>query len=104
MNPEYVVVWDGRRDSPGGPYLFARVGSTAQVEPEQPRGESSRLMLEYASLFHEWHSVKEIALILGLTMDRAHAGVSNLLQRNLLEREYEGEMARNRGQRYRWLR
>lgn len=104
MNTEYVVVWDGTRSHPSGPYLFARAGSTEQVHPEKPVGESTRRIKEYAALLLEWRSIREIAFVIGMTTDQAHAGVQNLLQRELLEREYEGEVARNRGQRYRWAR
>lgn len=104
MNANYEVVWDGTRNSVGGPYLFARHGSTEPVEPDHAYGESTRRIKEYAALLLEWCSIKEIAFVIGMTTDQAHAGVQNLLQRELLEREYEGEVARNKGQRYRWSR
>lgn len=98
------VVWDGRRDGPGGAMIFAPESSSrALPERDKGYGWTTAHLRAHAHLLHDWHTAKEIMAIVGMTGDQANHAINALAHRGELDREQPVvEGRRTVGQRYRW--
>lgn len=101
MKLEHVVVWDGRRQGPGGCMLFGPE-PVITATPEEPRlfGDITRQARALRGVMPGWFTCIEFALRVGITADKAKMVIHNCLLRGDMEKTRK---AMGQRQLYRWM-
>lgn len=77
----YDVLWDGRRDGPGGRYLFTSEPETRapEVRQETVRGATSQVIAH--QLRRQPQTLRELVVASGLTMDTLNSALYYMRKR-----------------------
>lgn len=106
---EIVVVWDGRKDSPSGPYLFAQRSPVV----EQPRpvqrltfwGEYTTRARQTRRTLTGWFTTGDMAEAMRVDKGTASSVIQACLRRGEMAQEFDTSngVRRDVRQRYRWV-
>lgn len=104
MSVEHVVVWDGRKNGPGGAMLFGPESDVIDRPTIRPaRGITDRLRAAKDRLL-EWFTLAEAAQVTETTTAIIGPIIGNLINRGAIERKYQFARGQHVEQRYRWAR
>lgn len=105
----HAVIWDGRKDGPGGALLFADEHQRIQlVEPQKQSEHHGQFvdLVRSTRTLPEWFTALDVAERCGLSRQQAASVINGLVKRGEMEREQMGRCfrgCRTRPQRYRWV-